>query len=114
MALTLLPPASGAAPSAASPLDLMALCSGTTTNAQGDRLAAALAPYVRAGRLVRVSLHAATPFSSSFLNSALGTLIDQYGVDAVRAVLRLTAFLPSYAQAFKTYLDTYPRPKAGR
>lgn len=113
MALMLLPPA-GAAPAPAPVLDLMPLCGGTSTNQQGDRLAAALAPYVREGRPVRVSLHGATPFSSSFLNSALGTLIDAYGVEAVRAVLRLTAYLPSYAQAFKHYLDTYPRPRPVR
>lgn len=92
-------------------VELMQVCGGTSTNAQGDKLAEALAPYVRDRRPVRVSLHGATPFSSSFLNSAIGALIEQYGVDAVRASVKLTSFLPSYAQAFKTYIDTYRLPK---
>ncbi|WP_151087424.1 STAS-like domain-containing protein [Hymenobacter baengnokdamensis] len=91
-------------------LELTALVQGTFTNAEGAKLFAALAPAVAAGQVVRLSLHHATPMSTSFLNSSFGALIDQYGLPAVQHSLRLTNYLPSHASCIKNYLDTYLLP----
>ena len=43
----------------------MALVTGTSTNAEGDKLFAALAPYVASNRVVRFSLRHASAMSTS-------------------------------------------------
>ena len=86
---------------------LMSIISGTPTSAEGDALYEALLPYVRSGQVVRLSLHGATPMATSFLNTSFGQLIDDCGLSAVRASVRLVQFVPSHAQRLKAYLDHY-------
>lgn len=88
-------------------LALMSIVTGTSTNAEGDALHIALLPYVQSGRVVRLSLHNATPMATSFLNASFGQLIDACGLNAVRASIRLVQFVPSHAQRLKAYLDHY-------
>lgn len=79
--------------------------SGTFTNAEGAKLYAALAPYLAAGTLVRLSLRGTSPMSSSFLNSSIGDLIDCYGIAALRGSLKLVDYVPSHAAVIKKYVD---------
>lgn len=79
--------------------------SGTFTNGEGVKLYVALAPYLAAGRPVRLSLRGASPMSSSFLNSSIGDLIDNYGVAALRCSLKLVDYVPSHAAVIKKYVD---------
>ena len=88
-------------------LVLTSLVPGTSTNAEGAKLFAALAPYVAAGQVVRLSLLHASPMSTSFLNSAFGDLLDEFGATAVRSTLKLVDYLPSHAAIIKNYLDQY-------
>ena len=83
------------------------LVTGTSTNAEGDKLFAALAPFVGSGKVVRLSLLNAFPMSTSFLNSSFGELMDQFGVAAVRATLKLVDYLPSHAATIKNYIDNF-------
>lgn len=83
------------------------LVTGTSTNAEGDKLFAALAPYVSSNQLVRLSLLHAAPMSTSFLNSSFGELIDQFGVAALRKSLKLVDYLPSHAATIKNYVDNF-------
>lgn len=93
--------------SAPSTLVLTALTAGTSTNAEGDKLFAALAPYVAKAEVVRLSLADASPMSTSFLNSSFGELIDAYGLAAVRSSLKLVDYLPSHAARIKQYIDSF-------
>ncbi|MBC7449102.1 MAG: STAS-like domain-containing protein [Hymenobacteraceae bacterium] len=86
---------------------LMSIVTGTSTNAEGDALYAALLPYVRTGQVVRLSLHGATPMATSFLNTSFGQLIDDCGLNAVRASVKLVQYVPSHALRLKEYLDHY-------
>ena len=88
-------------------LVLTSSVAGTSTNAEGDKLFAALAPYVAAGKVVRLSLLHASPMSTSFLNSSFGELIDEFGIAAVRASLKLIDYLPSHAGIIKNYIDAF-------
>ena len=88
-------------------LVLTSLVIGTSTNAEGDKLRNALAPYVAAGQVVRLSLRDASPMSTSFLNSAFGDLLDEFGPTAVRSTLKLVDYLPSHAAIIKHYFDHY-------
>ena len=83
------------------------LVTGTSTNAEGDQLFAALAPYVAGGKAVRLSLLHASPMSTSFLNSSFGELIDHYGATALRTSLKLVDYLPSHAATIKSYVDNF-------
>lgn len=94
-------------PTAPFTLVLTSLVTGTSTNAEGDKLFAALAPYVAAGQVVRLSLLNASPMSTSFLNSSFGELIDTYSLAAVRANLKLIDYLPSHATLIKRYIDAF-------
>ena len=88
-------------------LVLTSLVLGTSTNDEGAKLFAALAPYVAQGQVVRLSLRGAAPMSTSFLNSAFGDLLDEFGPTAVRHSLKLVEYFPSHAAAIKKYLDQY-------
>lgn len=88
-------------------LVLTALTTGTSTNAEGDKLFAALAPYVAKTAVVRLSLLNASPMSTSFLNSSFGELIDNYGLAAVRSSLKLVNYVPSHAARIKQYIDDF-------
>lgn len=88
-------------------LVLTSLTAGTSTNAEGDKLFAALAPYVAKAAVVRLSLADASPMSTSFLNSSFGELIDNFGLAAVRNSLKLVDYLPSHAARIKQYIDGF-------
>ena len=88
-------------------LVLTALTAGTSTNTEGDKLFAALAPYVAQAAVVRLSLLNASPMSTSFLNSSFGELIDNFGVAAVRGSVKLVDYLPSHAARIKQYIDCF-------
>lgn len=91
-------------------VSLDSIVDGTFTNSEGNKLFTALSPYVSAGQVVRLSLRDATPMSSSFLNSSIGELIEQYGLAALRHSLKLTDYLPSHAAAIKQYIDAVASP----
>ncbi|AMR28885.1 hypothetical protein A0257_18465 [Hymenobacter psoromatis] len=88
-------------------LVLTALTAGTSTNAEGSKLFAALAPYVAQAAVVRLSLLDASPMSTSFLNSSFGELIDDFGLAAVRSSVKLVDYLPSHAARIKQYIDDF-------
>lgn len=81
------------------------IVASTFTNVEGDKLYAALAPYLKTGKSVRLSLHNATPMSSSFLNSSFGELVERHGISTLRSTLKLVDFLPSHAATIKQYVD---------
>lgn len=94
------------------PLYLTDLVHGTSSNADGDKLFDAVASAMRAGQVVRLSLKGVTPMSTSFLNSSFGELIDEFGLDAVRAQVKLVEFLPSQAMRIKEYIDGFQLAQA--
>ena len=86
---------------------LVPLTRGTATVQEGATLFSALAPNIKDGNVVRLSLHGATAMSSSFLHASIGRLIDEYGVDSVVKYLRLVDYKPDHAKMIKNYIAQY-------
>lgn len=93
-------------------LSIVDVVHGTSSNADGDKLFATVASFVRAGQIVRLSLKGVTPMSTSFLNSSFGELIDEFGLDAVRSQVKLVEYVPSQAMRIKEYIDTFSLAQA--
>ncbi|MFH0991295.1 MAG: DUF4325 domain-containing protein [bacterium] len=90
-------------------IDLMQASQGTSTNAQGYALYVVLKQSMLNDGKIRLSLKGASPMSSSFLNSSLGELIDEFGIDRVKSSLSLVNYTASQARILKEYLTTYQK-----
>lgn len=90
-------------------IDLMSTVQGTATNDQGLALYIVLKEHFLGNRKVRLSLHNATPMSSSFMNSSFGTLIDELGHTKVTTLLSLIHFSKTQAENIKKYFAQYKK-----
>ena len=90
-------------------IDLMCTVQGTATNDQGVVLYAVLKEHFLNNRKVRLSLHNATPMASSFMNSSLGALIDEFGYVKVTGSLSLIQFTKAQAEDIKRYFERYKK-----
>jgi STAS-like domain of unknown function (DUF4325) len=79
----------------------------TYTNSEGMKLYAALKPYFESGDKVDVSFVDLSPTSTSFLNSSIGNLIDEYGINNFKKVVRPVQITRSHADLLKKYLDSF-------
>lgn len=84
---------------------LMDVVTGTVTNAEGLTLFGAMNHELCMGRGVRLSLENATTFSSSFLNSSFGELIDKYGLASIKTNVIITNYQPSRLKQLKDYIE---------
>ena len=82
----------------------MDVVSGTSTNLEGVTLFYALDEAFMKGKKVRLSLYGATPFSSSFLNSSFGNLIEKYGIEQLQSSLFLTQYSAGQAKRIRDYI----------
>ena len=71
-------------------IKLIDIVYGTSTNAEAYPFFLEIERAIKAGRIVRVSFHDCTPLSSSFLNSSIGSIIDEYGIDVFKSAIMLT------------------------
>jgi STAS-like domain of unknown function (DUF4325) len=86
-------------------LKIMDIVSGTATNDEGIPLFIELDKYLSKGQKVRLSMLEATPFSTSFLNSSIGDIIDKYGFDTFRQMVIFIQFRPAQLKYLKMYFD---------
>ena len=80
---------------------------GTMTNIQGDKLFALIKKHFDQGRKVVLSFSEIQGMTSSFLNSSLGALVDEYGIDFLRKKMTLTKYRSSQMNMIKEYLSFY-------
>lgn len=80
---------------------------GTMTNIQGDKLFALIKKHFDQGRKVVLSFSEIQGMTSSFLNSSLGALVDEYGIDFLRKKMTLTNYRSSQMNMIKEYLSFY-------
>lgn len=83
------------------------IVSGTSTNADALPLLLALEENYHKERVLRLSLRGSSPFSSSFLNSSLGTFMDSYGVDALKRTLVFSEYKESQKKMLVEYIKNY-------
>lgn len=86
-------------------LEVAAIVASGLTNADGVTLYAAVVPHLRAGHKVILSLANAPALTSSFLNSSLGTLADEFGLDLFKGQLTFTNYRASQAEQLRAYVN---------
>jgi hypothetical protein len=79
----------------------------TYTNASGDTLYHVLKGQFEAEQLVELSFKDATITSSSFLNSSIGALIEEYGTQTVKQRIRPTGMSPTQATLLRKYMESF-------
>lgn len=85
------------------------LVNGTATNAEGYALFVAVDAELRRGNTVKLSFRGCTtPPSSSFLNSSLGELVENYGKATLRERLKLVDADKRMASIIANYLSLIP------
>lgn len=85
-------------------LAVLALTSGTLSNADGYKLLLALkAALSEQAGPVTLDLAGVVSFSSSFLNSSLGSLYEELGATSYKR-LRLTNYKPAQLKHLKDYM----------
>lgn len=90
-------------------LKLTSIVSETYTNTTGYMLFLALDKYIKANDCVELSFEGATPTSSSFLNSSFGSLIDAYGMDKLKASVKITHLSSGEEQILRKFFSGFER-----
>lgn len=78
---------------------------GTSTNTEGLTLKCILEPYFKNREKVQVSFDKTTPMSSSFFNSSFGELIDEYGYDVFKDIVRPVNITSQHMSLIKQYIQ---------
>lgn len=78
----------------------------TFTNKEGEKLYAILKPYLDRSERITLSLKGSTAPSTSFLNSSIGELIEQYGFEKFRSIVSLTEATKFQAESIKFYITS--------
>lgn len=79
----------------------------TYTNSSGSVLLSFLNNYLHKGQQVTLSFKGAPPTSTSFLNSSIGELLDQYGFNRFKEIVKLTDLSATQAQILKNYFLSF-------
>lgn len=77
----------------------------TLSNVDGYTLKARIDSVLSTGSSVILSFDSVVTISSSFLNSSIGEIIDQYGFEILRDRVKITNYTPSIAKAIKNYIS---------
>ena len=86
-------------------IKIMDIVAGTATNDDGMLIFREIDKCLALGQKVRLSMAGATPFSTSFLNSSIGDLIDKYGVEKTRKMVTFIDFTSIQLKYLKMYFD---------
>jgi STAS-like domain of unknown function (DUF4325) len=78
---------------------------GTATNTEGIALFNSIDKYLSYGQKIRLSFDGSTPFSTSFLNSSFGELIDKYGIDKIKSMIIYSNIKPSQIKRIQNYFE---------
>ena len=79
----------------------------TYSNSAGYRLYNELRNYVSLNSPVELSFLGSTPPSSSFLNSSFGTMIEEFGLEKFKALIKPVDLSSSQASMLRHYISTF-------
>lgn len=85
-------------------INVMDIVGGTIKNSDGFSLFQVMDSNIKEGNKLKLDLQGCTPFSTSFLSSSFGQLMEVYGMDGVRNYISLVNYKPSMANSIKNYL----------
>ena len=89
---------------------LNSIVNNASSNTEGVKLYNILKVYIQNNRVVLLNVDNETPMSSSFLNSSLGALIDDFGIVNLNSNLKLKATKSQFnriSNYIKKYSDIY-------
>lgn len=78
----------------------------TYINSEGEKLYYALFDFMRNNQKVEISFVGLTPMSTSFLNSSVGALIDEFGVEKFKSLVKPVEITKSQAETLINYLQS--------
>lgn len=82
------------------------IVANTYINAEGYKLYVALLPFFVKNEKVDVSFVDLTPMSSSFLNSSIGALIEEFGLEQFKNTIRPVEITKSHAEVLSRYIKS--------
>lgn len=88
-------------------ITIKSIVENTYTNEEGLKLYLALKPLFEKGEKVEVSFKELTPTSSSFLNSSVGALIEEFGLSKVNLLLKPKEITRSHADFLRKYIESF-------
>ena len=83
------------------------ICKGTFTNADGVALYCAINRALSVSDNAVLSFNGIDALSSSFLNSSIGNIIDEKGINVLKNRIKITHYTPTLAEAIKKYVANY-------
>lgn len=78
----------------------------TYINSEGYKLYVSLLPFVKEKEKVDVSFVDLTPMSTSFLNSSVGALIEEFGLEQFKYSIRPVEITKSHAEVLSKYIKS--------
>lgn len=88
------------------------LTPSTITNADAVGLKIAMKDAVLNGEAILLSFHGVTTLTTSFLNSSIGEIIDEFGFDMLKGKLSLTDYTPPIGKMISTYIADMKKQNA--
>ncbi|TAE86181.1 MAG: DUF4325 domain-containing protein [Bacteroidetes bacterium] len=88
------------------------LTPSTVTNADAVGLKIAMKDAVLRGEAIVLSFHGVTTLTTSFLNSSIGEIIDEFGFDMLKGKLSLIDYTPPIGKMISTYIADLRNIKA--
>ncbi len=88
-------------------IKLKDIVSDTYSNAEGYSLYLTLRPYFDNKNKILLSLEEVSAFSTSFLNSSFGQLIEDFGIDTFKSILKLSNLTKVNAEMVRNYVNSF-------
>lgn len=83
------------------------IVNGTSTNAEGYPLFLAMDKIIERGNIIVLSLKDCNVFSSSFLNSSIGNLLEKHSLTEMKGRLLLTDYTSTIANNISHYISRF-------
>jgi len=93
-------------------IKILDISNSTVTNADALGLKIAMEKAILNGETIVLSFHGVTTLTTSFLNSSIGEIIDEFGFDMLKGKLSLTDYTPPIGKMISTYIADMKKHKA--
>jgi hypothetical protein len=86
-------------------INILEITPSTITNSDAVGLKVAMKNAILNGDAIVLSFHGITTLTTSFLNSSIGEIIDEFGFDALKGRLSLIDYTPAIGKAVTDYIS---------
>jgi hypothetical protein len=85
-------------------IKVLDLTQSTVSNADAIGLKVAMEKAILNGESLLLSFHGVTTLTTSFLNSSIGQIIDEFGFDELKGKLNLIDYTPHIGKMISDYI----------